>query len=201
MQVWTCTPTASGTLAVAISPTGTANVTAVTPLVPEPRVTMKTSQGDFVIELNPTKAPLSVKNFMQYVNDGFYNDKIFHRVLSDFMIQGGGYNANLVQGTTRAPIALESANGLHNTRGTIAMARTNVRDSATSEFFINVVDNASLDIPTNPDGYAVFGKVVSGMETVDKIRYVPVHFATGGGDNKPSMPNTTVQITSVLQTQ
>lgn len=145
---------------------------------PNPQVLVKTSMGEFVIELYPDKAPLSVANFLQYVNDGFYGGTIFHRVIGNFMIQGGGFTADLYKGTmrpkaTRAPIALESKNGLKNDTGWVAMARTGDPNSATSQFFINVVDNAALNHPS-PDGhgYAVFGKVVSGMEVVNAIRKV-----------------------------
>lgn len=192
-QIWTCTPSASGALTVSVGSTGIVSPTTVTPLVPAPRVTMKTSLGDIVLELYPNNAPLTVNNFLQYVNDGYYNDKIYHRVISNFMIQGGGYNAAMVHGSTRAPIALEVGKGLSNDRGTIAMARTSVLDSATSEFFINVVDNPALN--TQDGGYAVFGMVVAGMATVDAIKVVPVNNPT------QNLPITTVQITSVVQTQ
>jgi len=147
-----------------------------------PRVRLETSLGAIVIELNEKDAPVSSANFLQYVKDGHYNGTVFHRVMNGFMIQGGGMElqaGKLVEKDTRAPIANEAANGLKNDRGTIAMARTNNPNSATAQFFINVVDNAGLDRP-NPDGfgYAVFGRVVEGMETVDKIKAV----ATDGGD-------------------
>lgn len=145
---------------------------------PNPQVRVKTSMGEFVIELYPDKAPLSVANFLQYVNDGFYAGTIFHRVIGSFMIQGGGFTADLYKGQmrprpTRAPIAIESRNGLKNDTGWVAMARTADPNSATSQFFINVVDNAGLNHP-QPDGhgYAVFGKVVSGMDVVNAIRKV-----------------------------
>ena len=145
---------------------------------PNPQVLVKTSLGEFVIELYPDKAPLSVANFLQYVNDGFYSGTIFHRVIDSFMIQGGGFTAELYKGqvrpkATRAPIAIESRNGLKNDTGWVAMARTGDPNSATSQFFINVVDNGGLNYP-QPDGhgYAVFGKVVSGMDVVDAIRKV-----------------------------
>ncbi|ODS97213.1 MAG: peptidylprolyl isomerase [Lautropia sp. SCN 69-89] len=145
---------------------------------PNPQVLVKTSMGEFVIELYPDKAPLSVANFLQYVNDGFYAGTIFHRVIGSFMIQGGGFTADLYKGQmrpkpTRAPIAIESRNGLKNDTGWVAMARTADPNSATSQFFINVVDNAGLNHP-QPDGhgYAVFGKVVSGMDVVNAIRKV-----------------------------
>jgi len=153
-----------------------------------PRVVLSTSEGDITLELNPAKAPKSVENFLAYVKGGHYDGTIFHRVIDGFMIQGGGFTPDMKQKPTRAPIPLESKNGLKNERGTIAMARTSVPDSATSQFFINVVDNPRLDYP-NPDGngYAVFGKVVAGMDVVDKIRTVPTTSA-GGHQNVPAKP-------------
>ncbi len=137
-------------------------------------VLMKTSEGDILIELNKTKAPLSVENFVKYVEDGFYQDTVFHRVIPDFMIQGGGMTADLKKKTTRQPIRNEAGNELSNAQYTIAMARTGDPHSATSQFFINVVDNKSLDRAMARDGYGytVFGKVIDGQETVDKIRRV-----------------------------
>ncbi len=139
-----------------------------------PQVLFKTSQGDFRVELYPEKAPKTVDNFLQYVKSGQYSGTIFHRVIRGFMIQGGGYTTSYVEKPTRAPIPLESKNGLKNAVGTIAMARTSDPDSATAQFFINTVDNAGLDYP-NPDGngYAVFGKVVQGMDVVKKIEATP----------------------------
>ncbi|MBN9114702.1 peptidylprolyl isomerase [Pandoraea sp. XJJ-1] len=139
----------------------------------QPQVLFKTSAGNFVVELNPKAAPKTVENFLQYVNSGFYNGTIFHRVIGNFMIQGGGFTPEMNEKPTRAPIPIESQNGLKNVTGAIAMARTSNPNSATAQFFINVKDNASLDYP-NPDGYgyAVFGKVVSGMDTVEKIKGV-----------------------------
>ena len=136
-----------------------------------PRVKLSTSMGDVVLELAPDKAPKTVENFLQYVNDKFFDGTVFHRVMDGFMIQGGGFTADMQQKPTRAPIPLEANNGLKNERGTIAMARTSNPQSATAQFFINVADNRMLNAP-NPDGhgYAVFGKVVSGMEVVDNIR-------------------------------
>ncbi|MGE0071559.1 MAG: peptidylprolyl isomerase [Thiomonas sp.] len=140
----------------------------------QPRVEFVTSMGDFVVQLDPARAPKTVANFLDYVKSGFYKGTIFHRVIPGFMVQGGGFTADMQQKPTRPPIALESQNGLRNLRGTIAMARTADPNSATSQFFINVVDNPSLDYP-QPDGhgYAVFGKVVSGMDVIDKIVAVP----------------------------
>ncbi len=158
-----------------------------------PRVQLGTSLGDIVIELDAQKAPKTVENFLQYARDKHYDGTVFHRVIGNFMIQGGGFTADMVQKATRAPIALEASNGLKNDRGTIAMARTREPNSATSQFFINVVDNASLNAP-NPDGhgYAVFGKVVAGMDVVDKIRNVP----TGNRGMHQNVPATTVLIQS-----
>ncbi len=137
-------------------------------------VKIATSLGDIVVQLEPAKAPKTVDNFVQYVKAGHYNGTVFHRVIDGFMIQGGGMTPDLKEKATRAPIPLESRNGLSNVRGTIAMARTSVPDSATAQFFINVKDNAFLDAARSPDGngYAVFGKVISGMDVVDKIRKV-----------------------------
>ena len=140
-----------------------------------PMVTLKTSKGDIVIELFTKEAPLTVANFLQYVDDGFYTGTIFHRVINGFMIQGGGFTKDMNQKPTNPPIKNEAANGLKNTRGTLAMARTSDPSSATAQFFINVVDNGFLDFKS-PDprgiGYCVFGKVVSGMEAVDAIKAV-----------------------------
>jgi peptidyl-prolyl cis-trans isomerase A (cyclophilin A) len=153
------------------------------------KVRLATSAGDIVVELDAAKAPKTVDNFLQYVKDGHYDGTIFHRVIPGFMIQGGGFKPDLVQKPTRAPIPLESRNGLSNQRGTIAMARTNVPESATSQFFINVVDNAMLDQANSRDGngYAVFGKVVDGMDVVDKIRAVPTA-SSGMHQNVPVTP-------------
>jgi len=138
-----------------------------------PRVKLATSAGDITLELDAAKAPKTVANFLQYVKDGHYDGTVFHRVIDGFMIQGGGFTADLQQKRTRAPIPLEASNGLRNDRGTIAMARTGDPNSATAQFFINVKNNDMLNAP-NPDGhgYTVFGKVVSGMDVVDKIRAV-----------------------------
>ncbi|MDE2401861.1 MAG: peptidyl-prolyl cis-trans isomerase [Burkholderiales bacterium] len=137
-------------------------------------VKFSTSEGDIVVQLDAAKAPKTVENFVQYVKAGHYSGTVFHRVIENFMIQGGGMTPDMKEKPTRAPIGLESHNGLSNTRGTVAMARTNAPDSATAQFFINVKDNAFLDASNSPDGngYAVFGKVVQGMDVVDKIRKV-----------------------------
>jgi peptidyl-prolyl cis-trans isomerase A (cyclophilin A) len=135
------------------------------------KVRLSTSMGDIVLELDKAKAPKTVDNFVQYVKDGHYDGTIFHRVIPGFMVQGGGMKPDMGEKRTRAPIPLEANNGLSNTRGTVAMARTAMPDSATSQFFINVVDNPNLD--SYGGGYAVFGKVTQGMDVVDKIRAVP----------------------------
>ncbi|MDI3511041.1 MAG: peptidyl-prolyl cis-trans isomerase [Betaproteobacteria bacterium] len=159
------------------------------------RVRLNTSAGDIVLELDAAKAPKTVENFVQYVKDKHYDGTVFHRVIDGFMIQGGGFTADMTQKPTRAPIPLESRNGLTNSRGTIAMARTSNPNSATAQFFINVVDNAMLNAP-NPDGYgyAVFGKVVTGMDVVDKIKAVPVG-NKGGHQNVPNTPVTIIKAT------
>lgn len=148
----------------------------------QPTVLLQTSKGDITIELNAEKAPISTQNFIDYVNAGFYTDTIFHRVISHFMIQGGGFNADMSQKENKPPIKNEAANGLKNLRGTIAMARTNNPDSATSQFFINLQDNRSLDKSPINDGYAVFGKVIEGMDVVDDIRFVETGVAKGMAD-------------------
>jgi peptidyl-prolyl cis-trans isomerase A (cyclophilin A) len=139
------------------------------------KVKFATSAGDIVVELDAAKAPKTVANFVEYVKAGHYDGTIFHRVIPNFMIQGGGMTPDMKEKATRAPIPLESGNGLDNLRGTIAMARTMDPNSATAQFFINVTDNGFLNKAQSRDGngYAVFGKVVSGMEVVDKIRAVP----------------------------
>jgi cyclophilin family peptidyl-prolyl cis-trans isomerase len=139
-----------------------------------PVVVMETSMGTVKIELYPDKAPVTVKNFLGYVDDKFFDDTIFHRVISDFMVQGGGFTKDRAEKETKAAIKNESDNGLSNKRGTIAMARTNKPDSATAQFYINVKDNAALDKAKARDGvgYCVFGKVIEGMDVVDKIKEV-----------------------------
>ncbi|MBJ6798839.1 peptidylprolyl isomerase [Geomonas propionica] len=163
-----------------------------------PVVLIETNQGNIKVELNQEKAPISVKNFLDYANSGFYNGTIFHRVIPNFMIQGGGFGQDLVPKATKAPIKNEAANGLKNDRGTLAMARTMVVDSATAQFFINVVNNDFLN--NRPGGgqmgygYAVFGKVLEGMDVVDKIAATK----TGKGANgMPDVPQTPMVIKSV----
>jgi peptidyl-prolyl cis-trans isomerase A (cyclophilin A) len=160
-----------------------------------PKVRLNTSAGDIVLELYPDKAPRTVENFLQYVQDKHYDGTVFHRVIDGFMIQGGGFTADMTQKATRGPIPLEAQNGLKNDRGTIAMARTSNPNSATAQFFINLVNNDGLNAP-RPDGhgYAVFGKVVGGMETVDAIRKVAVG-NRAGHQNVPTTPVTILKAT------
>jgi cyclophilin family peptidyl-prolyl cis-trans isomerase len=161
----------------------------ITPDVKNTQVVLETSKGNITIELYQNIAPVTVTNFLQYVNDGFYNGTIFHRVIPGFMIQGGGMTADMTEKETRSAILNEASNGLKNDRGTIAMARTSLPHTATSQFFINHRDNASLNYgsPTSPDGYAVFGKVISGMEIVDSIAIVPTT-TKGPHQNVPVEP-------------
>jgi peptidyl-prolyl cis-trans isomerase B (cyclophilin B) len=150
-----------------------------------PVVALETSMGTITITLNQEKAPISVRNFLNYVKEGYYDGLIFHRVISNFMIQGGGMDASMVPKKTKFAIKNEATNGLSNKRGTVAMARTAVVDSATSQFFINTVDNAFLDNRgKTPDqyGYAVFGEVTGGMEVVDAIRAVKTGNKAGHSD-------------------
>jgi len=158
-----------------------------------PRVKLATSMGDIVVQLDPAKAPKTVENFLAYVQDKHYDGTVFHRVIDGFMIQGGGFTADMVQKPTKPPIALEANNGLKNDTYTIAMARTANPNSATAQFFINVKDNAMLNAPS-PDGhgYAVFGKVVEGQAVVDKIKAV----ATGNRGPHQNVPTTPVTIQS-----
>lgn len=159
-----------------------------------PTVIMETSMGTVEIELNEEKAPVSVKNFLSYVDKKFYDNTIFHRVINNFMIQGGGFEEGMKEKKTGAPIINEAKNGLRNEEGTIAMARTNDPNSATSQFFINVANNESLNYPS-PDGhgYAVFGKVTKGMHIVNRIKMVK----TGNMAGHQNVPMDTVVIKSV----
>ncbi|WP_263771788.1 peptidylprolyl isomerase [Propionivibrio soli] len=159
-----------------------------------PTIEMQTSAGTVVIDLDSEKAPKTVQNFLRYANEGFYNGTTFHRVIDGFMIQGGGFTPTMEQKTTGNPIPNEAKNGLKNSRGTIAMARRGDPDSATSQFFINLVDNSGqLDYPLNGGGYAVFGKVVQGMAVVDKIAKIP----TGNRGPHQNVPLEPVTIQSV----
>lgn len=156
-----------------------------------PQVELKTSLGAIVVELDPAKAPQTVENFLQYVKEGHYEGTLFHRVIPGFMIQGGGFNAGFKEKPTRKPIRNEAANGLLNEPGTLAMARTSEPHSATAQFFINLVDNRSLNFrfPTQEGyGYAVFGKVIRGMDVVQRIAKVPTGPGPGGHQNVPVKP-------------
>ncbi len=156
-------------------------------------ITIKTSHGDIAVELFDDKAPISCENFLAYARDGHFDGTIFHRVIPNFMIQGGGLDEDMNSKPTRAPIKNEADNGEGNTRGTLAMARTGVVDSATSQFFINLRDNDFLNHGSRDFGYAVFGKVTSGMDVVDKIAAVP----TGSRGGHQDVPVETVVITAV----
>ena len=163
-----------------------------------PQVKFITDMGEFVAEVYPDKAPKTVENFLQYVRDKHYEGTIFHRVIPNFMIQGGGYDARYIERQTRAPVMHEglealSKGGPRNTVGTLAMARTNVPNSATAQFFINVVDNGFLDPNPQQPGYTVFGKVVSGMDVVNRIRATPT---SSGGPFSTDVPRTQVVIKS-----
>ena len=166
-------------------------------LAQNPQVEMRTSLGTITLELQPENAPETVKNFLQYVKDGYYNGTIFHRVIADFMIQGGGFTPDLQQKKTRDPVKHEGGNGLRNQVGTIAMARTADPHTATSQFFINVVDNQMLDFrgPGPQEiGYTVFGRVISGLDVVNKIRSVET---SARGQFRSDVPVKTVTIERV----
>ncbi len=156
-------------------------------------ITIKTNHGDIKVDLFDDKAPITCENFRQYIADGFFNDTIFHRVIPNFMIQGGGMEADMSQKSTLAPIKNEADNGVSNRRGTLAMARTGDINSATAQFFINLRDNDFLDHGTRDFGYAVFGEVVDGMHVVDKIAAVP----TGNKAGHQDVPVETVTIVEV----
>ena len=167
--------------------------------IPLPQVTLITAKGSITVELDPTLAPISTNNFLSYVNKGFYRSTLFHRVIPNFVIQGGGYTAGLVKQTGQStPIELESNKGLSNVRGSLAMARTNLPNSATSEFYINLVDNLSLDYKNaaNP-GYAVFGKVVQGMDVADAMAAEPTGVVGGFSD----VPLSDITLSLALQTK
>lgn len=170
-------------LALLLSPLVSAGETT----LPNPQVVIKTSEGDITLRLFRDKAPVTVENFLAYVDSGFYNGTIFHRVISNFMIQGGGFLPDMTQKETLAPIVNESKNRLHNTRGTIAMARTNDPDSATSQFFINQRNNLRLDWAPGREGYTVFGEVLLGMDIVDFIASAPTG-RMGAFSDVPSQP-------------
>lgn len=162
-----------------------------------PVASIDTNMGNIEVQLNTKKAPLSVANFQNYVKSGFYNGKIFHRVIPRFMIQGGGFDKNMVQAATNAPIKNEADNGLKNDKYTISMARTSDVNSATSQFFINVNDNTPLNFTSKTDngyGYAVFGKVIKGTDVVDKIAATPTR-SVNGYQNVPTIPVIITKVT------
>ncbi|HNX52063.1 MAG TPA: peptidylprolyl isomerase [Thermoanaerobaculaceae bacterium] len=163
----------------------------VAPAAERVKVKLETSKGVIVLELDPTKAPITVNNFLEYVRAGQFDGTVFHRVIPDFMIQGGGFTAELSQKPARDPIVNEAANGLKNLKGSIAMARTGEVNSATAQFFINLVDNAFLDHQNNTDqgfGYCVFGRVTEGMQVVEAIGAVPTGAAGPFGRDVPKTP-------------
>jgi peptidyl-prolyl cis-trans isomerase A (cyclophilin A) len=194
--VYTCTPAVSGSMPITVNALGGSALSSISPTVPVPQVTMVTTMGQMVLELYPNNAPITVANFMQYVASGFYSNLIFHRVIPGFVIQGGGFTSSLQQPTTLAPITFEWPNGLSNTLGSVAMARTSALNSATSQFFINLVDN-SATFDSSTSGYAVFGAVVSGMSVVDSMAGVPTQ-TVGSYQNVPVTP---IVINSMTQTQ
>lgn len=163
-----------------------------------PKVEFKTNMGNFVVELDSVKAPKTSANFLNYINSGFYNGTIFHRVIDGFMVQGGGFTSDLTQKPTNAPVVSEAQNGLKNQTYTIAMARTSDPDSATAQFFINVKDNEGLNYPNAMgNGYTVFGTVVSGTQTIDAIRKIPTMVASSPKMGRMSdVPSKTVTIES-----
>lgn len=187
----------SKTLWITFAVCGFFTVTALTLQAADPQVLLKTNKGDITIALFQDKAPISVKNFIFYADEKFFDGTIFHRVIKGFMVQGGGMTADMHEKSAKPPIKNEAANGLKNKRGTLAMARTPEIDSATCQFFINLVDNSFLDHQSNdPEkfGYAVFGKVVAGMDVVDAIAGVPTG-SKGGHQDVPREPVTILSVT------
>jgi peptidyl-prolyl cis-trans isomerase B (cyclophilin B) len=158
------------------------SVTISNPNVSQTEVVISTTMGDFTIQLDPNKAPVTVRNFLQYVDDQFYDGTIFHRVIAGFVVQGGGFTPGLNEKTTRPPIINEASNGLKNVRGSVAMARTNDPNSATAQWYVNLVDNADLDFTATSPGYCVFGQVISGMDVVDRIATVQTGSRSGFQD-------------------
>jgi len=180
---------AAAALLLAQAPPAPAPAATPTPAPPPagPVVSIVTSLGEIKIALRPDKAPLTVDNFLKYVKAGHYTNTVFHRVIPGFMIQGGGMDAKLNEKPTRPPVRNEAKSGLRNSRGTVAMARTNDPHSATAQFFVNVKDNHSLDFGIRGAGYTVFGAVIEGMDVVDRIVAVPTH-TSGGHQNVPDTP-------------
>jgi peptidyl-prolyl cis-trans isomerase A (cyclophilin A) len=157
------------------------------PAAADPIVVLKTSMGTITLQLDATHAPLSTANFLSYVDSKFYDGTIFHRIIPGFMVQGGGFTPDMTEKETQAPIHNEGTNGLRNLRGTISMARTSDPDSATSQFFLNLTDNAALDPTMDSPGYAVFGKIIGGLDVLDKMAMVPTT-TKGPNENVPVTP-------------
>ena len=203
---YTCKITALGLKTIRAFTADNKEVARLQVTVPEPEVTLlvqgvDTSVSTVVVKLDPIQAPNTVNNFLDYVNAGFYRLTIFHRVIKDFVVQGGGYTAGpTIKAATSAAIKLESKGGLRNVKGSIAMARTSDPDSATSQFYINTVDNPSLDYKSDADpGYAVFGSVITGMDVIDRLSEVPVRFDFASG--LTHLPVTNVTILSAIQSK
>lgn len=201
---FSCRPTSTGELIGQVNELGGKELARLRVIIPAPVVLLSLAQGTIELELDPEKAPVTVQNFLNYVNSNFYNNTIFHRVVEGFVIQGGGYtpgSPNPVAKTPTQPaIALESNNGLTNVRGSLAMARTGEPNSATSQFYINVVDNPSLDYKSEEEpGYAVFGRVTFGLDVVDAISVVPTRTVPSLG--LTHLPVTNVIVTSARQTR
>ncbi len=197
--VLNCLVAKSGDFSLVVQTTEGATIYSANLNIPLPQVTLITAKSSITVELDPTLAPISTNNFLSYVNKGFYRDTLFHRVIPNFVVQGGGYTTGMVKKTEQsAPIELESNKGLTNVRGSLAMARTNLPNSATSEFYINLVNNVSLDYrnAANP-GYAVFGKVVQGMDLVDAIAAEPTGVVGGFSD----VPLADIALSLALQTK
>ncbi|MFM7005298.1 MAG: peptidylprolyl isomerase [Limnohabitans sp.] len=197
--VLNCAVSKTGDFALAIKTPEGQTIYTSTVSVPMPQVSLFTTKGNITLELDPLAAPLSVNNFLNYVNKGFYRGTLFHRVIPNFVVQGGGYTTGMVKKSGQAsPIELESNKGLSNLRGSMAMARTYLPNSATSEFYINLKDNVSLDYKNaaNP-GYAVFGKVIQGLEVVDAMALEP----TGVVGSFSDVPLTDITLSLALQTQ
>jgi len=195
---FTCRPSSLGVLEAEVTELGGRHLSSLRVIIPQPTVRLATSLGNIDLDLDPEKAPITVNNFLNYVNSNFYNNTIFHRVIADFVIQGGGYTPGttnpVVKTPTQPPIVLESNNGLTNVRGTLAMARTSEPNSATSQYYINVVDNPALDYKSAEEpGYAVFGKVTAGLDVVDAISVVPTRAV-------PSLGLTHLPVTNVVVT-
>jgi cyclophilin family peptidyl-prolyl cis-trans isomerase len=201
---FTCRPSSLGVLVGEVNDESGSRMAKLRVNIPVPVVRLSLAQGSIDLELDPVKAPVSVNNFLDYVNSNFYDNTIFHRVIDNFVIQGGGYRPGTTDPSPKAPtfpaIALESNNGLLNLRGTVAMARTADPDSATSQFYINVADNPDLDYKSDAEpGYAVFGKVIAGMDVVDAIKVVQTRAAPALG--LTDLPVTNVIVTTARQIQ